>query len=385
MMVDPVPAFQEYYGRSPEVVASAPGRIEFIGNHTDYNGGLVLGAAIDRVLSVAAALGGDERIRLRSVTERAPYQGRIDHVAKQEGALSWANYPLGVWVTLQKYGMKTDRGFDFAIASDIPHGAGLSSSAALDVASALALAALYDFEMDRESLVRFCREADNAFIGVPSGILDQGVSAFGKVNHFVLIDCYKESFATVPLPDSVCFWTFDTGIKHELVAESPYEVRHGECMEALGILRKHYPGLPCLAHAVPEQVMAMEKEFSPNVFARARHVTEENIRVKDTVRALEKGDLGRVGELLYASHESSRTLFENSTRELDNLVELLREHPAVYGARLTGGGFGGAVMALTQDEFSEADADVIASAYAERYGRKAVVFRAQTAEGARIL
>lgn len=372
--------FEQTFHLAPTLLARAPGRIEVIGNHTDYNGGTVLGAAIDRTVEVAFRPRTDGSILL--VSDLLPEPVRIDgEVVRQEGDVSWANYPLGVLVALEKRGLKRDHGFELAITSDVPSGSGLSSSAALELSSALVLGAEFGLELNRSELAMACREAENEFVGMPCGILDQGVSAYGERDHLVHIDCRGPDFSTVVMPPDVHFWIFNSHQKHALV-ESLYSTRHAECMEALSILKKLDPKVTCLADVSPDQLNAVLDQMSEDVGKRARHVVEEIDRVGQASALFSSGDLAAAGQLLLQSHESSRDLFENSTPELDDLVERLRNQPGVYGARLTGGGFGGAAMAMTDGSFTMDQAREISRQYAERFGEEADVLHVRTADGA---
>jgi galactokinase len=373
--------FEETYGRAPTVVTRAPGRIEFIGNHTDYNGGTVLGAAIDRGVWVAA--GPAAAGRLRFFSQNAP---EVVEVAagsappqRLEGRNSWANYPLGVWAQFRLFGLKAPEGLDYCAMSDLPAGAGLSSSAAIELASALAFAELAGIRPDRETLVQLARRAENEFVGVPCGILDQGVSGFGREDHLVFIDCRGPTFATVPLPAGVHFWVFNTHTKHALV-DGLYAARHRECMEAARAL-----GVAQLVDATAAAVEAARGRLSPETYRRARHVVEEIARVAAVRTALQHGHLVEVGRALTASHRSSQTLFENSTEELDFLVDTLTAQPGVFGARLTGGGFGGAAMALTDGSFDASRAGIVRAAYADRFGTGPEALHLKTGPGAAVL
>lgn len=376
--------FVQQFGAEPAVRAQAPGRLEFIGNHVDYNGGPVLGAAIDRGVESAAARRTDRRVRVRSANMAGVVEVELDRLAPLSGAAAWANYPLGVAWALAKNGCVFPAGFDLALASDLPAGAGLSSSAALELTTAVALGALFGFNPGPAKLANWCRQAENDFVGVPCGILDQGCSAFGKAGRLVLIDCRTESFSTVPLPESARFWVFNTGKKHALL-DSLYAARRGECEAALEKLRPFYPQAKCLADLTPANVQEHRAQLTGTQFQRVLHVTQEIERVQRTTQALEHGDLAEVGRLLVASHESSRKLFENSIAELDFLVDHLVGQPGVWGARLTGGGFGGAVMALTTPEFAAATAAPVVKAYAAEFGHAPAVFTARTGDGARQL
>jgi galactokinase len=371
--------FREVFGRAPARITRAPGRVEFIGNHTDYNGGTVLGAALDRAIWVAIAPREDRQWRFSSGIDGPVTSLRVGKPRRQKGDASWLNYPLGVITALPRFGLSAPGGFDLLVLSDLPTGAGLSSSAALELSSALAFMALNGERAPRETLVKVGRDAENRFVGVPCGILDQGVSGFGKKNRLVWIDCRIPKFATVPLPSEAEFWIFNTHSKHALV-DGMYEARHRSCMAAARALR-----VPLLADATLGQLEAARSRLSEENYRRARHVIQEIGRVAETVKALKAGDLAAVGKLLTASHESSRTLFENSTAELDFLVETLVKTRHVHGARLTGGGFGGAVMALTSPAFGKSQAKRIAAAYARRFGAEPDVLHAKTGDGASIV
>lgn len=371
-------SFRQAHGREPEVVARAPGRIEFIGNHTDYNGGTVLGAAIDRSVWVALARRSDGQRRFSSDLdpERVTQSGIPEPVC---GRHSWVNYPLGVVASFPEFGLRPPDGFDYAAVSDVPLGAGLSSSAAIELASALAFLAATDQTISRESLVKLGRHAENYFVGMPCGILDQGVSGFGRKDHLVFIDCRGPTFSTVPMPADADFWIFNSHTKHALV-DGLYAARHRECMEAARIL-----GVPLLADVDAARLEAGRPELSATAYKRARHVIEEIARVGAACEALQRGDLRRVGAALTASHRSSQHLFENSTAELDFLVDRLSEESGVLGARLTGGGFGGAVLALATRDFVLPCAERVAAAYAEKFEAAPNILHLQTAEGAEVV
>jgi galactokinase len=371
--------FRQTYGRAPAVVTRAPGRVEFIGNHTDYNGGAVLGAAIDRYVWVAAAPNPAGRLRLFSAGGKSILELPSDPGTKISGSDSWANYPLGVWRSLKDFNLPQPASFDLLVDSDLPPGAGLSSSAALELSTALALLSLAGKkDLPPDQLAAVGRHAENKYVGVPCGILDQGTSAHGRAGHLVHIDCRGPVFSRVPFPAGAHLWIFNTREKHALI-DGYYATRHRECLEAAKLL-----GVKFLADLTPAQLAPLERKLPPVLAKRARHIVEEHARVHDTVEALRHGDLATVGRLLTASHRSSQHLFENSTPALDELVDLLEKRPAVYGARLTGGGFGGAVMALTKDSFGEADANAIARAYAAKHGTAPEVIHLQAAEGAAV-
>lgn len=376
--------FKSVFGQPPAVVARAPGRIEFLGNHTDYNGGHVLGVAINRYVHAAIRQRRDRTVRFVSYPSHEPLAFDLDHLHQQTGAKRWANYPLGVLWSLRLEGLLVYYGFDVALMSTLPSGQGLSSSAALELAIAFGLNNLYRGSFDRTTLALLAKRAENRFVGVPSGLLDQGVSAMGKKDHLVHLDCRTNTFATIPLPPDTSFWTFHSHHKRALVT-SKYAERHAECQRALQTLQAWYPDAQYLADLTPADVARYQHALPPNLYGRAAHVTGEQQRVATLVKKHTTQQPSDIGEALYASHASSRDLFENSTPELDLLVEALREAPHVLGARLTGGGFGGAVMAWTTSAFSSTDAQRIAQIYGNAFGTPPTFMQCQSGDGACVL
>lgn len=370
--------FHEAFGRAPAVSARAPGRVEFIGNHTDYNGGAVLGAAVDRYVWVAAAPNPDGRLRFQSFTSGARIELPGDPGTRLAGADAWGNYPLGVWRSLRDFRLPRPVGFDLIVDSDLPAGAGLSSSAAFELATALALLDLEGASILPAQLAALGRHAENEYVGVPCGILDQGTSAFGRAGRLVHIDCRGPAYSTVPFPESAHLWIFNTREKHALI-DGLYATRHRECMEAAATL-----GVPLLADVSPADLRAALSQLPEVPGRRTQHVVEEHARVHAAVAALQDGDLVATGRLLTASHRSSQFLFENSTPALNLLVDLLTGHPAVYGARLTGGGFGGAVMALASESLNEIEAREIVRPYLEAHSGEPEILHLQSADGARV-
>jgi galactokinase len=379
-----VDLFQQTFGAAPTVVARAPGRIEFIGNHTDYNGGPVIGASIDKAVWVAARPLEGTRARFMSPIRVGIVETDITQPERRTGPQSWINYPLGVFLALRARGAAPSAGFEFAASSDLPSGSGLSSSAALELATAHALAQLAGKSLPPKEMALLSQEAENKFVGVPCGVLDQGVSAHGRENHLVFIDCAALEFRTVPLPAGTRFWIFNTHKKHSLV-DSMYAQRHGECRMAFAAIHAAFPAVSCLAEASIAQLESVAASLAAEVVRRARHVIEETGRVHQVVAALAKGDIATVGKAMIASHRSSQHLFENSVPELDHLVDVLEKTPHVIGARLTGGGFGGAVVALTEDAFSETEAETVTAAYEAKFGARPNVLRCQTSEGAGVV
>lgn len=364
---------------NPDVYASAPGRVEFIGNHTDYNGGWVLGATIDRRVAVGLTRRDDDWITLES-DDVAPVRVQRDAIDAQTGNEAWANYILGVLSVLRTEGLDDDTGFALQVRSTLPVGAGLSSSAALEVATAYALNETFDGGFTRTAMAHLARRAENDFVGVPCGLLDQAVVAFGDEHHLVRLDAETEEISTVPFPAQTRLWIFQTPQAHAL-ADAHYQDRHDEARAVRDRLDELLGGVEHLVDVSPEELDGMKEHLPAVLYRRARHVSTEHRRVQRAVRLLERGEHEAVGELLFASHESSRTDYENSTEELDFVVDQLRQNDQVLGGRLTGAGFGGAAMAWTREGFDDEDAQAIASAYADRFGEELDVLACQPAPG----
>lgn len=376
--------FQSQFNSAPAAVAQAPGRLEFIGNHVDYNKGIVMGVAIDKHVSVAASLRDDDEIHMASAGLKASGSVKMSDVRLQEGEQSFMNYPLGVFEMLRKAGLKADRGFNLADSSTVPTGAGVSSSAAIELATAYALCKIYNFPLSKLDIVRIGQKAENVFVGMPCGILDQGVSGYGEKDAIVRIDCKTEDFSTRAIPSGTVFWVFNSMVKHALVA-GDYAKRHASCMNAAAEINKYNSAVSCLADATPSAVEACRNKLSDEDYKRAMHVVAENARVLEMEHALAVGDLAAVGDLLKASHASSRDLFENSCPEIDFLVAELSAQPNVYGARLSGGGFGGISIALTNGDFSEAQAEKVADAFEAKFGNRPKYFKTTIGSGAGLI
>jgi galactokinase len=363
-----------------DAYASAPGRVEFIGNHTDYNGGWVLGATIDRRVGVGLTRRDDPKLHLESTDDVPAVHVSLDEVEAQSGDRAWANYVLGMLVVLRDEGLSVDTGFDLRVDSTLPVGAGLSSSAALELATAFALSEAFDGTFDRKTLARLAQRAENDFVGVPCGLLDQAVVAFGDRDKLVRIDARTEEITTVPFPAQTGFWIFQTHEAHAL-ADAHYQERHDEAHAARDHLAELFENVEHLVDVSPSQLKSVKDALPEILYRRARHVSTEHRRVERVVRLLEDQQYGDVGELLFASHESSRVDYENSTPELDFVVDRLSETDHVLGARLTGAGFGGAVMAWTKDAFGNDQAQAVADAYADRFGQELDVLSCQPAVG----
>ncbi|HWL51149.1 MAG TPA: galactokinase [Chthoniobacteraceae bacterium] len=355
--------------------AYAPGRVELLGNHTDYNEGFVLSAAIDRGVTVTGEATGTGLISL--VSEELGERLEIAEaagVARQE-AQSWANYPLGVWATFRNAGLPVG-GFRASITSDLPLGAGLSSSAALEVATAKLLEKLFGLTLEPLELARLCRRAENEFVGVNCGLLDQVSSVFGRAGHAVFLDCREEKVEPVPFPAGVSLLITQCGVPHQL-SGGEYNERREQCFDAARRL-----GVRTLREVSSAQLLAAP-DLPALSRSRALHVVGENERVLAAVAALRGGDVATIGRLMNQSHESSRRNFENSTPELDRLVAIAQSLPYVHGARLTGGGFGGATVTLVEQGQAAAVATELMARYHRETGHTAQSCECRLADGAR--
>lgn len=375
--------FSDTFSKNSKCESFAPGRIEFIGNHTDYNGGNVLGVATTEGISAAGASRNDNKICLISTASKKVYETSLDSIKAIEGDDNWVNYPLGVLKCLIDKGMTATSGFEIAYDSNLPVGAGLSSSAAMELSTAYILTKLFDFPLDKKALAQVSRKAENEFVGVPCGILDQGVSAHGEENQLVFIDCDKEFFDIYPFSQPVNLWVFNTHSKHSLV-DSLYSTRHTECMNAVKILKKDIPSLKNLCELNKADWEKHQHALTGDIEKRAEHIIFENERVKDVVKLLGEKNIELIGKNLHASHLSSQNLFENSTAELDFLVENLMAQPNVLGARLSGGGFGGASMAMTTANYTTEQAEEIQKKYTEKFGHPVEFFMTKPGKGARL-
>ncbi|HEU4642402.1 MAG TPA: galactokinase [Gemmatimonadaceae bacterium] len=351
--------FARAYGGEPCVVASAPGRVNLIGEHTDYNGGEVLPIAIARRTWVAARRGTGERSRAVSAAERSP--GEFDaREPVRTGA--WWDYIAGVVSEMERRGLVAPPA-EVAVWSDVPLGAGLSSSAALEVATTLALLALAGVAAERREAALLAHRAECEFVGLAVGIMDQFVSALARPGHALHVWCDTGAVEHVPMGESVLI--FDTAVPRALRG-SEYSTRSAECERALALLRRRYPELPSLAAVSPEELSGVT--LPEPLLRRARHVSEETHRVRRMVERLRSG-APVDGSLLIASHESLRDLYDCSSPELDWFVARAMRAPGVRGARLTGAGWGGCAIAVGDEDALRAAAPAIAAEYEGAFGR----------------
>lgn len=358
----------------------APGRVNIIGEHTDYNDGFVLPAAIDRQIWLALKMRQDREVTVHSLDFSETSAFSLDAI-ERDAERPWSNYLRGVCLVLEEAGYRLP-GAEVAFAGDIPIGSGLSSSAALEMATATAFLSLAGREVPREQLARLCQRAENEFVGTRCGIMDQFVSALGRTGHAILIDCRSLAHRSIPLPEGVRLIVSDTGVRRGLVS-SEYNTRRQQCEEAVALLREVIPNLTSLRDLTLEQLEANARTLPEVIYRRARHVVTENDRVMKAIGSMERGDLPQLGHLLNLSHGSLRNDYEVSCAELDTMVAIARCQPGAYGSRMTGGGFGGCTVSLVAEEHAPAFVGGVAPAYKDETGLEAQIHICSVADGAR--
>lgn len=359
-------AFQRTFSYPPLLVR-APGRVNLIGEHTDYNEGFVLPAAIDKQIYFAVGLNGTDTIRLISHDKDERHEIAVADI--RPGRVLWANYLLGVAAQLQARGVAVP-GFDCVFGGDVPMGAGLSSSAAVECGLAFALNELLGAGLDRLELARVAQAAEQTYAGVQCGIMDQFASLHGQAGQVVRLDCRSLSYDYFPFDTAVCGIVLcNSGVKHSL-ASSEYNTRRQECGQGVGILQKTYPQIRSLRDATLAQLSEGRAAMGETVYRRCRYVVEENRRVEVACEHLLAGDLAAFGQQMYASHAGLRDDYAVSCRELDILVESARPLPGVYGARMMGGGFGGCTINLVAHNEIPGFVAQMSAAYEREVGQK---------------
>lgn len=374
--------YAKAFGTQPTVVARAPGRVEVLGNHTDYNEGFVLSCAIDRDIHVAVGPAAHEG-EFEFVSTHFPGVVKLTEVvARRE--LGWVNYPLGVCAMLRERSLRCPA-FRIAVHGDVPLGAGLSSSAALEISTAIALRELYGLDISDEDLARVGQAAENKFAGAQCGLLDQFSSLFGKQGHLLFTDFRTLDHRTIKLPtEDIRLVLAISGVTHSL-AESGYNERRSSCLAAAEFFARRDPKVKTLRDITMGQLLGAREMLDGLLFKRARHVVGENERVQSGIRLLEQGDLSAFGRLLYESHQSSRDFFENSCPQLDTLVSIAATVDEVYGARLSGGGWGGATLTMVPAAQSELYQARIREKYKTPQGKEPEVYEALISAGAQVL
>jgi galactokinase len=376
--------FKKAYGRPPRWIVAAPGRVNIIGEHTDYNDGFVLPMAIERYTVIAADRPAKDtkQIQLRSTHGGQPTTIDLAQPLKPFPKGNWANYPAGVIAGFLARG-QNPCGFDALIHSNVPLGGGLSSSAALEVATATLLEIITGKKLDPVEKALLCQKAEHDYAGMPCGIMDQFISVMGRENHVLLLDCRSRKPELVPMTDaSVAVLIINTNVKHELTG-SEYPARRKQCETAAKIL-----GVPSLRDATPEALELVKGRMDEVVFRRARHVIGEIERTVHAAEGVRASNWPTVGQLMYASHRSLRDDYEVSCHELDAVVEIAEAigiKGGVYGCRMTGGGFGGCAVALVKSDAVVAISKKIAAAYKKKTGIEAMIFVSRPAAGATVI
>jgi len=367
--------FRRRFGAEPAAVVRAPGRVNLIGDHTDYNDGFVLPMAIDRAVWLALGARDDRRVVVHSLDFDADASFALDQGTARQGG--WIEYLRGVAWALDDAGRPT-AGWEGVVAGDVPVGAGLSSSAALELATARGFAAITGVIWQPVAMARLAQRAENEWVGVNCGIMDQLISAMGVLNHALLIDCRTLETRAVPIPASVAVVVLDTGTRRGLV-DSAYNERRAQCEAAARVF-----GVAALRDVDVATFLARETELDATTQKRARHVVTENARTVQAAELLERGDVVAVGALMDESHRSLRDDFEVSRPELDTMVTLARREAPCFGARMTGAGFGGCAVALVRREDADAFARSVARGYAAAIGIEPAVYVCAASDGASV-
>ena len=380
-LTDLRPAFSRRFPshNTPARIFRAPGRTNLIGEHTDYNDGFVFPAAIDRATWIAIAPRHDRILKIHSEHFNETIEFNIDDTSPAPRK-HWSDYVRGVAIMLQKSGVGLN-GADFLIRSDVPLGSGLSSSASLEVATAFALTALANRELHKLEIAKLCQRAENEFVGAHVGIMDQFVSCFGKSHHAIFLDCRSLSHEAVPLPADVRLIVCNTMVKHN-IASGAYNDRRGDCDEAVARLENLIPGIRALRDVSPELLYEHARWLPEVLLRRARHVVTENARVLAARQALIDNDLESLGALMKKSHASLRDDYEVSCNELDVMADLANNFPGCFGARMTGGGFGGCTINLVRVDQVEEFAIHMREGYQGATGIAPEIYSCAAAEGA---
>ncbi len=379
--------FLETFGGTEDGIRifASPGRVNLIGEHTDYNGGYVFPAALTFCTTVIARKREDGVIRIKATDLPDMVEGSLDTLDNFRD-LKWGNYQFGVFVELEKAGY-TITGADMLFHDTTPHGAGLSSSAAIEVSTAIAMASLGGAtNIDNIEMAKLSQKAEHNYVGVKCGIMDQFASAMGKKNHAIFLDCKTLDYQLVPIElDGYKLVLSNTNKKHSLGA-SKYNERRGECEAGYEILKKHLPEITCLGDVTPEMYEPLAQYITDEVVERrVRHVIEEDARVKKSIDVLTAGDLKSFGELMTASHNSLRDLYEVTCPELDLLAAEALKIDGVLGSRMTGAGFGGCTVTLIKSEMVDTFIETIGKKYLDTIGYEASFYITEIGDGGREL
>ena len=368
------------YNAEPAVY-SAPGRVNLIGEHTDYSGGFVMPAAIDFSTLIAISPRTDGRFLAHSVNFNEHVDRPIDELLAAR-AKSWTDYPAGVLWALREKGIDVSSGFSLTIVGDVPLGAGLSSSASVEVCTAFAVLGTLGTEMPLSEIALLCQRAENAFVGANVGIMDQFVICCGQQDNAVMIDTRFLTYTLAPIPSTVRIVICNSMVKHTLADGGGYNTRRAEMEAGLHILQQHRPEIVALRDATMDDLNRWGSEMKPESLRRCRHVITEDDRVLAAVEAFKAHDLARFGQLMYAAQLSFRDDFEASCPEIDTLIDLANQQPGCFGARLTGGGFGGCTVNLVAADHAAAFVAAMRAGYLAATGITAEIYTSRASAGA---
>lgn len=377
MRVRVITAFRATYGSNPEIIIAAPGRVNLIGEHTDYNEGFVLPAAIDRHVVLAASSRKDRSAQINALDFDERTEFSLDNLQRQT-LIKWGNYQRGVAWALQSEGFALS-GLNAVLTSDVPIGSGLSSSAAIELAICAAFQTLSHLQLDGVRRALICQKAENEFVGMRCGIMDQYIISLGRRNHALLIDCRDLHYTLVPLAPEANLVICDTKKRRGLV-DSEYNTRRSECEQGAAFF-----GVRALRDVTPAMFASRETQLDQTVRRRCRHIISENQRVLDAVQALQAGDLIRFGGLMKESHVSLRDDYQVSCCELDTMVEIAWRQPGVLGARMTGAGFGGCTVNLVQNGYIAGFLQQVAREYQDATGLQPDIYVCTAEEGTHLI
>ena len=369
--------FRRMFGARPRIFR-APGRVNVIGEHTDYNDGFVMPAAIEFYTWVAGARRGDRVLEVYSEHFDEKIRLSLDTLAGPPRR-HWSDFVRGVAAVLQNAGYNL-AGANLVIYGEIPLGAGLSSSASVEVATGLALSSLSGVDVPGLDLVKLCQKAEHEYAGTRCGIMDQFIAVFGVAGHALMLDCRSLEYRLLPVPREFRLVVCNSMVRHEL-ASGEYNRRRADCEEGVKLLQPHLPGIRALRDVAVADLETWKPVLSATVYRRCRHVVMENQRVLEAAQALQSGDADRFGHLMYRSHASLRDDYQVSCKELDLLVDLASSSPGVYGARMTGGGFGGCTVNLVRADAADSFKEHISRAYREVTGIIPEIYVCEPAQG----
>jgi galactokinase len=370
--------FRRRYGGLSRVFR-APGRVNLIGEHTDYNDGFVMPAALDFSTYIAAGASSADNLTVHSLDFDETVTLHLD--ALPHGATGhWSDYVRGVAAILQARGIAIC-GAHLVVKGDVPIGAGLSSSAAIEVATAFALLAISGVSLERRVIAEVCQRAEHEYAGTKCGIMDQFISCLGQAQHALMLDCRSLEYEALPLPAGMRIVICNSMVKHAL-AGGEYNLRRADCEAGVQLLQRHLPAVRALRDVTLPQLQEHSQHMPERIYRRCRHVVSENARTLDAAAALKSGDLARSGRLMYESHASLRDDYEVSCPELDLLVDFAEKYPGVFGARMTGGGFGGCTVNLVEASAVEAFQAEVSRRYQNATGKQPAIYVCAASDGA---